>query len=106
MVLVNPDVAWRSDDTKEFFEGCLSLAGFSAIVPRARSVRVNYLDEDATPRSIEATGWQARILQHEIDHLQGHLYLDHMRSRTFTSIDNLKHYWKDLSPAEVLARLK
>jgi len=104
-VLVNPEITWRSDDTKDFFEGCLSLSGFSAIVPRARGVRVNYLDEHATPRSIEATGWHARILQHEIDHLQGHLYVDHMRSRTFTSIDNLKHYWKDLAPAEVLARL-
>lgn len=106
MVLVNPEIAWRSDDTKEFFEGCLSVAGFSAIVPRARSIRVTYLDEHATPSSIEATGWQSRILQHEIDHLQGHLYLDHMCSRTFTSVDNLKHYWKNLSPGEVLARLK
>jgi peptide deformylase len=106
MVLVNPEIVWRSDDTKEFFEGCLSLAGFSAIVPRARSVRVNHLDEQATPRSLDATGWHARILQHEIDHLQGHLYLDHMRSRSFTSLDNLKHYWKDLPSTEVLARLK
>jgi peptide deformylase len=105
-VLVNPEINWRSDDTKEFFEGCLSLAGFSAIVPRTHSIRVNYVDEHATPRSIEATGWHARILQHEIDHLQGHLYLDRMCSRTFTSIDNLKHYWKDLSPSEVLSRLK
>jgi peptide deformylase len=104
-VLVNPEISWRSDDTKEFFEGCLSLAGFSAIVPRARSIRVNYLDEHATSRSIEATGWHARILQHEIGHLQGHLYLDHMRSRTFTSVDNIKRYWKDSSAAEILARL-
>lgn len=106
MVLVNPEITWRSDDTKEFFEGCLSLAGFSAIVPRARSVRVNYFDEHATPRSIEATGWLARILQHEIDHLGGHVYLDRMCSHSFTSVDNLKRYWRDLSPAEVLARLK
>jgi peptide deformylase len=106
MVLVNPEIAWRSDDTKEFFEGCLSLAGFSAIVPRARSVRVNYFDEHATPRTVDATGWPARILQHEIDHVQGHLYVDHMHSRTFTSLDNLKNYWKDLPPAEVLARLE
>ena len=105
-VLVNPEIAWRSDDTKEFFEGCLSLDGFSAIVLRARSVRVNYLDEHATPRSIEASGWHARILQHEIDHLQGHLYVDRMRSRTFTSVDNLKNYWKDLPLSEVLARLR
>jgi len=104
-VLVNPEITWRSDDTKEFFEGCLSLAGFSAIVPRARSIRVNYLDEDATPCSVDATGWHARILQHEIDHLQGHLYVDRMRSRTFTSLDNLKTYWKDFPAPEVLARL-
>jgi peptide deformylase len=104
-VLINPEIIWRSDDTKEFFEGCLSLAGFSAIVPRARGVRVNYLDEHASPHSIEATGWHARILQHEIDHLKGHLYLDRMHSRTFTSLDNLKTYWKDLPPSEILTRL-
>jgi peptide deformylase len=105
-VLINPEIVWRSEDTNDFFEGCLSLGGFSAMVPRARAVKVQYLDEHATPRALDATGWHARILQHEIDHLRGHLYIDHMKSRTFTSLDHLAQYWKNLPPTEVLARLK
>ncbi len=66
----------------EFFEGCLSLPGYTAIVPRAREVRVECLDDKGARQVIEASGWYARILQHEIDHLQGTLYLDRMLSRT------------------------
>ena len=51
----------------EFYEGCLSLAGYSALVLRERAVRVECLDERGLPRVIEASGWYARILQHEID---------------------------------------
>lgn len=105
-VLINPDIVWRSDETREFFEGCLSLDGFCALVTRARSVRVNCLDEKGSSRVIEATGWYARILQHEIDHLRGALYIDQMKSRTLTSLDNLTKYWKGLDPAEVLEKLK
>jgi peptide deformylase len=72
-VLINPRVVWQSEDTREFFEGCLSLPGYTAIVRRAHAVRVECLDETGNSRSIEAKGWYARILQHEIDHLQGHL---------------------------------
>jgi peptide deformylase len=85
----------RADGEKvEFHEGCLSLAGFSAVVPRAQSVRVEYLNERGEPGSVNATGWYARILQHEIDHLQGNLYIDRMNSRTFTSIENWSRYVK------------
>jgi peptide deformylase len=100
-VIINPRITFSSDAAAEFFEGCLSLAGFSAVVPRARSVHVECLDENGTPKSIEAHGWYARILQHEIDHLNGHLYIDRMRPRTFTSLDNFKQFWKDKTIAEV-----
>jgi peptide deformylase len=82
------------DKEASFYEGCLSLAGFSAVVPRARTVRVEYLNAQGEPRSVEASGWYARILQHEIDHLHGTLYLDRMQTRTFTSIDNWNRFWK------------
>jgi len=49
---------------------------------------------------IEASGWYARILQHEIDHLRGQLYIDRMRSRTFMSLENWNRYWKGKSPDE------
>jgi peptide deformylase len=66
-------------------------------VKRSRQVAVEYLDESGQPRRIEAQGWYARILQHEIDHLHGRLYIDRMESRSFMSIDNLTRHWKDMS---------
>jgi peptide deformylase len=93
-VIINPEILAASHDTSEFFEGCLSLAGFSALVPRARSVRVKCLNERGEERTIDSSGWYARILQHEIDHLAGNLYVDRMRSRTFTTLDNFAKYSK------------
>jgi peptide deformylase len=93
-VIINPEITLLGDDAADFYEGCLSLPGFSAVVPRARRVRVAYLDEQGEPRSVEASGWYARIRQHEIDHLRGTLYIDRMETRTFTSLDNWSRFWK------------
>ena len=92
--IINPRITVEPDSNVDFFEGCLSLAGFTALVPRARRVRVECLDEHGAPKIIEASGWYARILQHEIDHLRGNLYIDRMRTRTFTSLDNWNRFWK------------
>jgi peptide deformylase len=100
-VLINPKLTLLSSGPAEFFEGCLSLAGFTAVVPRVKHVRVEGLNEKAEPVIIDATGWYARILQHEIDHLGGVLYVDRMHSRTFFSQDNYARHWKDRSIAEV-----
>ncbi len=78
-VIINPQMEIIGGDTVEFFEGCLSLAGFSALVPRARQVRVNYRNEFGEEKSVVARGWYARILQHEIDHLRGTIYIDKMQ---------------------------
>ena len=72
------------------------------MVPRAHSVRVECLDELGEPRTIEASGWYARILQHEIDHLHGNLYIDRMRSRTFCSLENFSRFWKGKSVSEIV----
>ena len=93
-VIINPVIARLADEKAHFYEGCLSLAGFSAVVPRARTIRVQYLDERGAARVVEASGWYARILQHEIDHLHGALYIDRMQSRTFTSLDNWNRFSK------------
>jgi peptide deformylase len=95
-VLINPRIIEQSGQQAEFFEGCLSLAGFSALVKRSRRVTVEYLNDRGQPRRIEAQGWYARILQHEIDHLHGSLYIDRMDPRSFMSIDNLTRHWKDM----------
>lgn len=100
-VIVNPKISLNSGSPVEFFEGCLSLGGFMALVPRAREVTVECLDHQGEPKVIRASGWYARILQHEIDHLHGTLYIDRMHARTFMSTDNYSRHWKDKSIAEV-----
>jgi peptide deformylase len=104
-VVINPVVKSRSEDAASFFEGCLSVAGFVAVVPRSRMVEVECLDEHGKRQRIEARGWYARILQHEIDHLNGGLYLDRMVARSFSSVDNFSRHWKDQQIAEVLAKI-
>jgi peptide deformylase len=95
-VIVNPMVELLTESHQTFFEGCLSLPGFTGLVPRAEKVRVTCLDDRGEPRIIEAAGWYARILQHEIDHLHGALYIDHMDTRTFSTLDNYMRHWKDI----------
>jgi peptide deformylase len=104
-VIINPEITLVGNDRADFHEGCLSLSGFSAVVPRARRVRVTYLNEHAEPQSVEASGWYARILQHEIDHLRGTLYIDRMETRTFTSLDNWSRFWKGKPVRHVLEGL-
>jgi peptide deformylase len=105
-VLVNPAIEEIGDEKAEFFEGCLSLSGFSALVPRARTVRVTCLDERGKHKVIEASGWYARILQHEVDHLYGTLYIDRMRTRSFTTMENLADFWKGKPVNEIKAKLE
>ena len=104
-VISNPEITLLGEDWADFYEGCLSLSGFSAVVPRARRIRIACLDENSGSRSIEASGWYARILQHEIDHLHGTLYIDRMDSRTFTSLDNWGRFWKGKQVHEVIKDL-
>jgi peptide deformylase len=76
--LINPALTWRSDETDIAEEGCLSLPGQYAEVKRPTAVKVRYLDERESEREIEAEGLLARCLQHEIDHLDGILFVDHL----------------------------
>ena len=102
-VIVNPQLTLENivAEPVELYEGCLSIAGFRAVVPRARAVRVECLNERAEPVTIHARGWYARILQHEIDHLHGTLYIDKMNSRSFMTMENFNRYWKDIAPGGV-----
>jgi peptide deformylase len=74
--LINPEIAWSSEDAVIAEEGCLSLPGVSMDVERPLYVTVSGLDLDAQRVTIEASGLEARVLQHEIDHLDGVLILD------------------------------
>jgi peptide deformylase len=100
-VVINPTIQLLSPTSLAFFEGCLSLPGFTAVVPRAHRVSVKCLNHEGDPERIEAEGWYARILQHEIDHLHGTLYIDRMWSRSFSSLENYNRHWKTKSIEEL-----
>src|SRR5579884_611252 len=99
-VIVNPELYVEGEETAEFFEGCLSVAGLTAMVRRALRVRVECLNESGEPVTIRAEGWYARILQHEIDHLNGLLYVDRMWPRSLMTTENYTRYWKNVSEQE------
>lgn len=71
VVMVNPKITWCGDDIKVGEEGCLSLPGVKLWVPRSMHLVVEYLDTAGKARRLDCTGWQARIVQHEVDHLLG-----------------------------------
>ena len=75
--LVNPEIEWRSGDLATAEEGCLSLPGIVVDVERPLHVRVRALDADGEPLTIEASGLEARVIQHEVDHLDGVLMIEH-----------------------------
>ena len=78
MRLANPEILWRSEETMLANEGCLSLPEHYADVVRPKAIRLRYLDHENEIREIEATGLLATCLQHEIDHLEGVLFVDHI----------------------------
>jgi peptide deformylase len=105
-VLVNPKLTVTDPTPVEFFEGCLSVEGYVALVARPRGVHVDAFDEQGRPLSIDAVGWYARILQHEIDHLNGTLYIDRMRTRSFATQEHYLTHWRTLSTAEIVQILE
>lgn len=104
-VIINPRLSFVDNSTAEFFEGCLSVEGYQAVVNRALNVRVECLNERGEEITINAHGWYARILQHEIDHLNGTLYIDRMKTRTLTTGENMFRFWSKRTIDEVLAEL-
>ena len=76
--LINPVITERSDATEADEEGCLSMPGIAYDVERPRDVVVEALDENGEPIRLEASGFQARVFQHEIDHLDGVLFTDRL----------------------------
>ena len=94
VALVNPELEWTSRDEETMEEGCLSLPGVAVDVDRPIHVRLRALDEEGAERSVEASGLEARVIQHEIDHLDGVLILDR------TSRDQSREAMKKLREME------
>jgi len=76
IALVNPEIEWRGDEQEPMEEGCLSIPGVTVDVERPVHVRIRGRDEEGEERRIEASGLEARVIQHEMDHLDGVLILD------------------------------
>ena len=78
MVFINPELVWASEEKATYEEGCLSIPEYYEDVERPAEVKVKYLDLDGKPQEIAANGLLATCLQHEIDHLNGILFIDHI----------------------------
>lgn len=104
-VIINPKLYIEEGSPALFMEACLSDAGQIGLVPRASGVRVECLDEHAQPRVIQARGWYARILQHEIDHLHGILCCDKTIEGTRMSMDEFFAHWKEKPIQELQEKL-
>jgi peptide deformylase len=75
---INPEIVWRSDEPSVYEEGCLSIPDIHEDVERPARVRLKYLDLDGKPQEIEAEGLFATCIQHEVDHLNGVLFIDYI----------------------------
>jgi peptide deformylase len=100
-VFVNPILRPQGAEFRLFFEGCLSITGYSALVERHRQVEASGLDRYGQPQTWLTHGWPARILQHEVDHLDGVLYVDRMITRSFATSEHVRTYYTDQRTAEL-----
>jgi peptide deformylase len=105
-VLVNPVLRPLDDgDQVSFYEGCLSVPGLTGVVARHRAVRVEALDQHRQPVDRVFSGWAARIVQHEVDHLGGRLYLDRVETRSLSTTGNYAQLWAGRPPEDAAAAL-
>ncbi|MDQ4046791.1 MAG: peptide deformylase [Actinomycetota bacterium] len=93
--ILNPSYTPLGTGTAAFFEGCLSLNGLQAVVQRAESVRLEYTTPAGEPTDRDFSGWQARIVQHETDHLHGILYIDRAELRSLTTNSEYAARWAE-----------
>jgi peptide deformylase len=93
-VLINPTVTPLSEEVEEDWEGCLSVPDMRGRVPRYKNIRVRALDARGQEMIFDASGFHARVIQHEWDHLQGKVYLDRMRDlSSLTHLLEFARYW-------------
>ncbi|MYS93617.1 MULTISPECIES: peptide deformylase [Streptomyces] len=104
-VLVNPAYEPVGGARAAFFEGCLSVPGWQAVVARPAEVRLTGQDEHGHALDEVFTGWPARIVQHETDHLDGVLYLDRAESRSLSSNRAVTERWAQPTPEEAALAL-
>lgn len=95
-VLINPKITPLSNDIEEDWEGCLSIPELRGRVPRYKSIRVQARDRNGKELDFVASGFHARVIQHEWDHLNGKVFLDRMRDlSTLTYLQEFARYWTE-----------
>lgn len=101
LCLINPEIVESEDEMKND-EGCLSVPGFYETVTRAKRIKVKALNRDGEPIELEAEGWLAVCIQHEIDHLDGNLFVDYLsplkRQRIQKKLEKMKRLGRDPKP--------
>lgn len=96
--IINPEYAPAGSGKRGFYEGCLSMPGYAAVVNRPLTVEATYIDPSGSERTATLVGWPARIFQHETDHLKGVVYVDKMETRSLSSQQNYLNRWDDPVP--------
>ncbi len=98
-VMFNPQIEWMSEEIEKDWEGCLSIPGIRAKVPRSSSIRANFQSRDGKTVRLNLDGFIARIFQHEVDHLEGIVYLDRVENSAdiFTEQEFLKQISERMS---------
>ena len=102
-VFVNPIMTVLDATEQEYWEGCLSVPDLRGLVPRPRRVRVDYIGLEGDARSMTAEGFTATVLQHELDHLDGVLFVDRVRDTTkLATLEEYRAHWVDADDAPSL----
>ncbi|ALO67007.1 peptide deformylase [Arthrobacter alpinus] len=104
--IINPHYEPLGSELASHYEGCLSMSGWQAVVDRPAAVALKYDDEHGTARTRQFSGWQARIVQHETDHLFGTLYIDKAHTRSLASNAQYSEYWANPDIAAAKAGLQ
>ena len=102
---INPEYRPHGAQRRGFYEGCLSMPGWAGVVNRYLNLHTTYTDPAGDTQRRTFTGWQARIFQHETDHLRGTIYVDKAEPRSFTTIETLQTRWNDPVPTNAAKTL-
>lgn len=93
-IIINPEIVFADKEIEEDWEGCLSI-DLKGMVPRFKKIKIKYIDRDGKIKSGLVSGFKARVIQHEVDHLDGIVFLDRMLDfKTLTKLPEFEKYWK------------